>query len=96
MTIVDGFIKWKFDRICQLKPSEQIGSVLRRLRKERGVSQEDLAERSELDRTYISLIENGRRQPTVSTLFAIADALGLKASEIVKQIEEASGESSKD
>lgn len=51
------------------------GEALRELRTSRGVSQQELALESELDRTYISLLERGLRQPTISTLMTIADAL---------------------
>lgn len=42
-----------------------------------GISQGELADRSSLDRSYLSLIENNKRKPTVETLQAISDALKL-------------------
>jgi transcriptional regulator with XRE-family HTH domain len=51
------------------------GALLKRLREERGLSQAQLALESELDQTFVSLLERGRRQPTLGTLFAICDAL---------------------
>jgi len=41
------------------------------------MSQSDLAERTDLSAAYISLIESGKKQPTLPTLETIADALGL-------------------
>ncbi|AHW59579.1 XRE family transcriptional regulator [Draconibacterium orientale] len=66
---------------------EVFGKVLRELRTERGISQEKLAEYCDLDRTYISLLERGQRQPTISTLFKIANALRIKPSDLVKNVE---------
>lgn len=47
------------------------------MRDEVGISQEELAGRSGLDRTYISGIERGRRNPSVRSLQRISDALGI-------------------
>lgn len=55
---------------------ERVACNLRRIRKDRGWSQEDLAEASGLDRTYISGIERGKRNPTVLVLEKIAAGLG--------------------
>lgn len=67
------------------------GKVLRKLRVGKKLSQEKLAELCDLDRTYISLLERGLRQPTILTLFKIADALDLPPSELVKKVEEEIG-----
>ena len=57
--------------------ASQVGAALRALRDEVGISQEELAGRSGLDRTYISGIERGRRNPSVRSLQRISDALGI-------------------
>jgi transcriptional regulator with XRE-family HTH domain len=59
------------------------GVVLRSARRERGLSQEALAEHADIDRTYPSLLERGLRQPTLIHLFGIADALDMDAAELV-------------
>lgn len=64
------------------------GQVLRQMRKERNLSQEALAFSSHLDRSYISLMESGRRHPTLITIFALARALQVSPSQIVKAVEE--------
>lgn len=56
-------------------------------RTELGYSQEDLAGHCELDRPYISLIEVGRKQPTISVLFKIAAGLGLTFAEFADRVE---------
>jgi transcriptional regulator with XRE-family HTH domain len=51
------------------------GEVLRDYRTKARISQENLALKSDLDRTYISLLERGLRQPTLETLFRLASVL---------------------
>lgn len=64
------------------------GEVLKELRNEIGISQENLAYESELDRSYISMLESGLRKPTISTLFQISNPLKKTPSEIMKIVEE--------
>lgn len=64
------------------------GQVLRELRKKKGLSQEALALECNLDRTYISLMERGLRQPSLSTILIVAIPLETSASLIVKLVEE--------
>lgn len=52
-----------------------VGPAIRNLREQASISQEELAGRAELDRTYVSGIERGRRNPSVKSLQRIADAL---------------------
>ena len=64
-----------------------MGAVIRRLRKERGLSQEDVAFESGVDRSFLSHIERGLQQPSISILFRIADVLGTPASTILAEAE---------
>jgi transcriptional regulator with XRE-family HTH domain len=67
---------------------EQVfGLVLKEVRNQKNISQSELANLAELDRTYISLLERGLRQPTIETVFKLAEALNLKASTIIQKIE---------
>ena len=66
---------------------KSFGTVLRKLRVEKGLSQEDLAFEAGLDRTFISMLERGVRQPSLSSLFAVASALQIRASRIVRLTE---------
>jgi transcriptional regulator with XRE-family HTH domain len=52
------------------------GEGLRAARRERGMSQDELSERCDFDRTYPSLLERGLRHPTLRMLLHLADALG--------------------
>mgnify|MGYP000188352887 CR=1 FL=1 len=54
---------------------EAFGQILKQLRKEKGFSQEKLAELCDLDRTYISMLERGKRQPTLTTIYVIGKVL---------------------
>jgi len=56
-------------------------------RLELGYTQEDLAGHCDLDRPYISLIEVGRKQPTLSVLFKLAGGLGFSFQEFAERIE---------
>ena len=55
------------------------------------LSQEALADRSGLHVTYISLLERGRNSPTLDAVAAIAAALGVRPSELVRAAEDAEG-----
>lgn len=64
------------------------GIVLRRARKARGLSQEKLAFDADLQRNYISLMELGTNQPTITTIFKLANALKVRPHELLTQTEE--------
>jgi transcriptional regulator with XRE-family HTH domain len=63
---------------------KRIGNNIRRIRKEKKVSQETLAGESETERSYMSGIECGKGNPTVIKLKDIADTLGVDVSEFFK------------
>ncbi|MBC7570465.1 MAG: helix-turn-helix transcriptional regulator [Spirosoma sp.] len=66
---------------------QSFGELLKTLRERHGISQEKLAEKSDLHRTYISLLERGIRQPSLTTIFKIANALSLSPSEVISELE---------
>ena len=78
-----------------MKIETLFGKVLREVRKKRGISQESLALQSGLDRTFISLLERDLRQPTLSSIFQIAKALGIAPSELIKMVETKANENYK-
>lgn len=65
---------------------KQVGLNLRRLREARGLSQEELAFDAELHRTYISGVERGVRNPTVTVLAKIAAALKVTPDQLLKAL----------
>lgn len=61
------------------------GEILRAARLRVHLSQEALGLACDIDRTYVSLLERGERQPTLSTLFALAGQLGVTPETLVAQ-----------
>ncbi|MCB1736011.1 MAG: helix-turn-helix transcriptional regulator [Gammaproteobacteria bacterium] len=68
------------------------GKVLRQARKEKQISQERLALEADVDRSYISKLETGAYQPSMSMLFALSGVLQIRPSELVRRVEEQYGE----
>lgn len=68
----------------------EIGLAIRNIRKEKGVSQENLAYDCEISRSYMYKIEAGKCNPTLKVLEIIANRLDFKVWEIVKIAEEVS------
>lgn len=64
---------------------QRLARVVRRLREERGWSQEELAARCGLHRTYIGAVERGEYNVTVNTLERIAHSLGSEAWKLLKE-----------
>jgi len=67
---------------------EALGQAIRQTRLERRLSQEKLAEVARLHRNFVGLVERNATVPAMDSLFAIADALGIPASELVATAEE--------
>ena len=67
-----------------------VGQTIRRLRKERKLSQDVLSGLAGIARTHLTMIENGSKQPNFETIWKIALALGLRPSELVSLIEKES------
>lgn len=63
---------------------ERFGKRVRELRRTRGLSQEALAEKCGIDRTYLSGIERGRRNVALRNIVAIAQSLGVSISELME------------
>ncbi|GMV50922.1 MAG: hypothetical protein AMXMBFR67_24650 [Nitrospira sp.] len=62
------------------------GKTVRKLRKERGMSQEELGARANLHRTYIGDVERGTRNVSIDNMAKLADALGVSFSFLVQQM----------
>jgi transcriptional regulator with XRE-family HTH domain len=63
------------------------GEELRQARIDAGMSQERLALEAEMDRTYLSELENNHKSPTLDMLFRLCDALGISASALIARVE---------
>jgi transcriptional regulator with XRE-family HTH domain len=61
-----------------------VGRNVARLRQEKGLTQEDLESRSGFSQQYLSDLERGKRNPTVVTLYELAQALGVSHLELVR------------
>ena len=72
--------------------NQTIGAVIRRLRKEKGLSQEVLSGFAGIGRTHLTMIENGKKNPNFDTIWKIALALDLRPSELVLMIERETNE----
>ena len=66
--------------------AKTFGKVLRQKRLDAKLSQEKLANLCNLDRTYISLMERGFRQPTLHTLFNISEVLKLSPELLIREV----------
>lgn len=64
-----------------------VGQTIRRLRKEKKLSQDVLSGLAGIARTHLTMIENGSKQPNFETIWKIALALDLRPSELVNLIE---------
>lgn len=69
-------------RAKSYKVNLKLGKKVRRLRKQQKLSQEDLAEKSRIHRTYMGKIERGESNPPVQTVSKIAKALKVPLSDL--------------
>jgi transcriptional regulator with XRE-family HTH domain len=63
--------------------TQEIGHLIAKLRKQAGLTQEDLAGKAEIDRSYLSEIESGKKNISIKMLKKIAKALDVKASKLL-------------
>lgn len=64
-----------------------LGGAIRRSRRERGISQEELAHRSAIDRSYMSSIERGGQNPGIISIARIASAMEMTLTELMAKAE---------
>ena len=74
-----------------MKAQEQLGMRIRFLRQQRHWSQEDLALNANINKNYISDLENGRRNPSLEILERIAIALNISLEELFRGVESIPG-----
>jgi len=68
-----------------MSPENAFGLVLKKYRTNLGLSQEKLALECELDRTYISLLERGKRQPSLGSIISLSQQLEVTPSMMVQE-----------
>ncbi len=79
-----------------MDPAHAFGQTLRIFRTSLKISQERLSQESGLDRSYISLLERGLRQPSLTTLLQLAKALRISSIELIAKVEEILSEDNKE
>ena len=65
---------------------EKVGQRIKQIRNEKGLSQEKLALKAEIDRTYLAGVEQGKRNPSLKSLEKIVDALEISFHELFSEI----------
>lgn len=61
------------------------GRILRQVRVEAGWTQEQLAFEADIDRTFVGMLESGKRQPSLSVIFALAKALRITPELLIRK-----------
>lgn len=64
--------------------SAKLGRNLKRIRMEKGITQGDIVRMLGFSRSFVSNIENGKTNPTLSTISKLASALGVSSNELLK------------
>lgn len=70
-----------------IEPSEAFGKALRELRLQKGLTQEELGFEAGVRRTFVSVLELGEQQPSLSTILKLSKALGIRASVFLEKVE---------
>ena len=65
-------------------PAKKLGDNIRRIRLEKGMTQGDLCQKLDVDRAYMSNIESGKKNPTLSTIERIANSLDISIEDLMK------------
>jgi transcriptional regulator with XRE-family HTH domain len=77
-----------FIKEAHLTIEEAFGQIIKSFRKATNLSQEQLSEISSLDRSFISLLKNGKKQPSLITIFQLAKAFDTTPSKILADVEQ--------
>jgi len=64
--------------------SAKLGKNLKRIRTEKGITQGDIVRALGISRSFVSNIENGKTNPTLSTISKLASAIGVTSDELLK------------
>jgi transcriptional regulator with XRE-family HTH domain len=66
-----------------IKKNYKVGRHIQKLRKEKGLTQEELADKLHISLSYVGKIETGLRKPNMKMLYKIAEKLDVKVSELI-------------
>ncbi len=64
--------------------AQQLGRNLKKIRTKKSISQGDIARALKVARSFVSDIENGKRNPTLATIAKLAEAVGVSTSQLLK------------
>ena len=64
--------------------AQKLGDNLKKIRTKKSISQGDIARSLNVARSFVSDIENGKRNPTLATIAKLAEAIGVSTSELLK------------
>ena len=67
-----------------MNEAEKLGKNLKRIRTAKGISQGEIGRKLEVDKSFISNIENGKTNPTLATIAKIAKAIGVSVGELMR------------
>ena len=67
-----------------MNSAKKLGENMKKIRLAKGMTQGDICRKLEVDRAYISNIESGNKNPTLSTITNLAKALGVSIDELLK------------
>jgi len=67
-----------------MNEAERLGKNLKRIRTTKGISQGEIGRILEVDKSFVSNIENGKTNPTLATIAKIAKAIGVSVGELMK------------
>ena len=72
------------EKIMSQNTAKKFGENMKKIRLKKGMSQGDICRALDLDRAYISNVENGKQNLTISTMEKIAKALGVSIEDLIK------------
>lgn len=78
-------------QLAQGTPKIAFGLVLRQLREQSGDSQDSFAHRTGYHRNYVGQLERGKKSPSLSALFSLSKALGIRPSQLLERVEKRLG-----
>lgn len=86
--VLDNIVVVKYNKCAILcfmtEYSKKLGENLKRIRIKKNITQTEIAKKLGADRSFVSNIENGKNNPTLSTITNLADAVGVSVNELLK------------